>query len=403
MPSKIPTNKKSKKLPPKKKITPLVPKEFVTAPFFAAVRQSEPRQLSIGDYLWTIGVDHPTERRPSPALDIRHGRACFTLLSFMERYSNTRDIKFSMYEFCRRYARQQGGRYNRDLLGLLFDLQETWVSRAWTKGDVDHEEKFTIIGEIKVHHKVIKRADAKEALTNQTELSLDRVSLSPEFFELLAHWENLTRIRLDVLTSIRSPKAQAIYAYIPSRASYHSKSNPFSITTTRILEQISATIPSAKSKRHQIFTQNKNSVLSQLDGVETMDGILKVSIEETVDGSDYKLNFWKEENPEMNRPDAAQKSKSLEAWLRSGRSEAEYRSKASKARPLDFYQIDNLEKACVTLEGNQPFFELMLALLGPSKFDQIVSDTKSDVLEGRSPNNPTGRTIYQMIAALRAG
>lgn len=97
-------------------------------------------------------------------------------------------------------------------------------------------EYFQILGEINIHQKAARRKDALQAVSTQHEMWLDRVALSPEFFGLIHRWEELARIRLDVLNSIPSSKAQAIYTYIPSRAVHHSKSSPFQITLHNLLE-----------------------------------------------------------------------------------------------------------------------------------------------------------------------
>ena len=50
-----------------KQIIPFVPRDFVTTPFFAAVKQTEPRTLQTGDGItWIIGDDHPDEAPPLP-------------------------------------------------------------------------------------------------------------------------------------------------------------------------------------------------------------------------------------------------------------------------------------------------------------------------------------------------
>ena len=310
-------------MPKLESVTPLVPREMIVAPFFAAVKQSQEREIVVDGKRWVIGLEHPTKRRPSPALDMRHGRACFALLSFRERLQNGREIFFSMNEFCRRYASSQGGRYARDILNILFDLQETWVAREI---DGEEVEYFQILGDIKIHQKAARRRDAIKALSMQQEMWLDRVTLSPEFFGLLKRWEELARICLDVLISLRSPKAQAIYTYIPSRAVHRTKSEPFSIKLATILEQIGAPVPAAKSKRKQVFTQNKNSILSQLNGAKIIDGILRTELVETRDGSDFKLIFWVEKANAPKRIDPPKKSKMLEAWTKAGRSRASFRS-----------------------------------------------------------------------------
>lgn len=116
-------------MPDTETLTPFVPRELVVAPFFAAVKQTKPRELVIDGKKWAIGIAHPTKRRESPALDMRHARACFALLTFRDRLHDGRTIHFSMNEFCKRYAKSQGGRFARDVLNLLYDLQETFVSR----------------------------------------------------------------------------------------------------------------------------------------------------------------------------------------------------------------------------------------------------------------------------------
>jgi hypothetical protein len=127
---------------PSPPLIPFVPRDFLIAPVFTATPQTEPRTLVINSVKWTIGDEHPIKRHPTPALDMRHGRACFTLLSFRDRLTNERDIHFSMNEFCHRYANSQGGRYSRKILSILFDLHETWISRELPDGKT---ERFAII------------------------------------------------------------------------------------------------------------------------------------------------------------------------------------------------------------------------------------------------------------------
>jgi hypothetical protein len=377
-------------------LTPLVPEDFVTAPFFTARKTLGPRALTIKDRTWTIGIEHPTKRRQSPALDIRHGRACFTLLSFRDRLKNDRDIHFSLNEFCLRYAQSQGGRYSREILEILYDLNDTFVRLEQPGKD---KLTFTIIGDILLAEKPIRRRDALRRL-QQHELWLDRVSLTPEFFGLFNEWEKLARIRLDVLTSLTSPTAQSIYTFIPSRACYHTKSNPFEIRLALLLEQIALPVPPHKSVRKKIFTQHRTSIMAQLDGKQTMDGILRVSLAETKDGTDYKLLAWTENNataiPSLPPP---AKSKLLDAWVAGGRNKAEFDRRIKQAQPLTDHHRYLLEKCGAKLEGNERFFHMAAALLG-GRFEQILAETKGDALEGNPGYNPTGRLIYRLMAAI---
>ena len=397
-------------MPNRKQLTPVVPKDFVTAPFFTARKTPGPRALTINDVRWTIGIPHPTKRGvASPALDMRHGRACFALLSFRDRLQG-RDIHFSLNEFCHRYAQSQGGRYSREILDILFELRETWVRREILKpGQNQNDDKdphknydkdFTIIGEIMLARKPVRRRDAIRKL-EQRELWLDRVSLTPEFFSLFEDWEKLARIRLDVLTAITSPTAQAIYTFIPSRAVHHSKSDPFKIGLALLLQQIALPVPPHKSVRKKIFTQHRTSVIAQLDGKEILDGVLRVSLAETKDGSDYNFLAWVEKgaNAKPALPPAS-KSKLLDTWRAGGRSKQEFDRRVKTAQPLSDYHKELLQKSRAVLDGNERFFQLAAALLGQGKFEQILSEAKGDALEGSPGFNPTGRLIYRLMDAL---
>ena len=112
-------------------------------------------------------------------------------------------------------------------------------------------------------------------MASQPEFWLDRVTLNPDFFGLLQHIENLAGLRLDVLIGMTSDAAQSIYTYLPSRAVHRSSANPFEITLTTLMEQIGLNVPPHKSKRHQIFTQRSPSIVNQLNGAETLTGILR--------------------------------------------------------------------------------------------------------------------------------
>ena len=223
-------------------------------------------------------------------------------------------------------------------------------------------EQFTIIGEIKTAQKPIRRRDALRAVNGQSEFWLDRVALSPEFFGLLQQWERLARIRLDVLTSLTSPTAQAIYTFLPSRAVYHTAADPFTIRLANLLQQICLPVPALRSQRKQKFTQNRNSIIAQLDGKEVLKGVLRVTLIDTRDGKDFNLAAWVEENETPAAP-AASKSKLLDVWRDRGRSKKDFDQRLANMEPLADHHADLIERARATLKGNERFFEMAAALL----------------------------------------
>jgi len=367
-------------------IAPKVPKDFVTAPLFPSKKQKEPREIMVGDVKWEIGIPEPsTDQTPSPALDISHLRACFTLLSFRDPSKPELDIHFSMNEFCKRYADSRGGRYGRELLDIILNLRKTWISRTLPNGDL-HE--FTILGRVDVYRKIPRKKNTKLANPNQRELWLDCVTLHPYFFTILV---DTARIRLDVLNSITSRLAQSIYSYIPSRAVHHTKTDPFEITATKLLEQLAENVPPHKSRRLEKFKgakKDRKSVIEQLDGLELINGRLRVDIAQTADKSDWKLLFWAEDVKQIETlPKVAVKgsqSKLLNFYINHRGTKQQFNQLMKKCTPLDYYQTDMLKMAGIDYKGSESFFEMVKAIIGEGHFNMILAEFKNDVNEGRS-------------------
>ena len=60
-----------------------------------------------------------------------------------------------------------------------------------------------------------------------------------------------------------------------------------------MLEQVGAKVPKHKSRRRQISTQHKRSIVNQLDGLPVASGeILRAKLGETRNGDDALLAFW---------------------------------------------------------------------------------------------------------------
>lgn len=103
------------------------PKDYLLGPVFAATKQTGSKDITIGQRRYQVGGFHPM--RPDfhpPALDVRHARAIFTLLSFRHPGERTQLIRFSFNEFCRRYAKSNGGRYARAIKSVVADLMDSY-------------------------------------------------------------------------------------------------------------------------------------------------------------------------------------------------------------------------------------------------------------------------------------
>jgi hypothetical protein len=374
------------------------PKDYFLGPVFAARKQTGPREITINQRRYQIGGFHPM--RPGfhpPALDVRHARAIFALLTFRDRSEDSPIIRFSFNEICRKYAHTNGGRYARDISEIIADLMDAYIRVTDIGTGISHE--YRLIERVDIETRPPRRKDAVLAKSNQRELWFNGCTLSPEFYGILNRIAELQHLNFEVFRSIRSPLAQAVYLYIPSRAFHHTEDDPFEITLTKLLEQVSSPVPDQKNRRRQLFTQNANPIIQQLDGLDTLTGTFRVRLAETTEGNDWKLQAWEEKNRPKRHP---QNSKLMAAFLSSGHTQEELNRRLSTVPPLSYYEEDLLKAAGVDLEKNVRFFELARVLVGPRRFGTLASEAKGDALEGRkATKNPTARLIWRIMEAVK--
>jgi len=297
------------------------------------------------------------------------------------------------------YAHSNGGRYSR-AIRILFDNLVTAFIRI-TEIATGIAKTFRLIERVAIEERPIRRKDAKLAKSGQMEMWFNSCTLSKEFAGMLGQVEELQHLRFDVFNSIRAPLAQAIYLYIPSRAHYCTERKPFEIGLKTLLQQVSATVPEHKSRRKELFTKNKNSILKQLDGLETLNGVFRVKIAETNNGDDYKLLAWEERK--KHQPNLfTRKSILVRHWVAGGRTVEELEQRLAQVEPMSEYEIELLEKAAVRLDGNEAFFRMAKAMLGKARFVELLAEAKGDEIEGRTAKkNPTARIIWRIKSAIQ--
>ena len=385
----------------------LVPKDYLRGPVFAARPQKGGRMVQIGERVYEIGGFSPLDtEQVSPALDMRHGRACFTMLSFRSSLDGGDTISFSINEFCHRYAASQGGRYARDVRRIITDLLNCYIRVHHPDGS---DSTYRIIERVEITRKPPRRKPKAGAVA-QKEIWLDQVRMSPEFHSLLLNIAEIAHIRIDVLNALASPLAQAIYTYIPSRAVHHSsRERAFEITLSTLLPQIGQPVPPTKSQRKQVFTQHARtqagSIISQLDGAETLSHVLRVELAATTDKKDYKLRVWVEPlagglSSAGLRQIGREPGKVLAAWLRGGRPEVEFRERLKQTEPLNEYERGLLQSGQIAVPGNEPFLVMAKALLGEVRFHSLLGEAKGVIAEGQAIGNPTGLLFSRLIEAI---
>jgi hypothetical protein len=360
----------------------IIPRDYLRGPIFASKKQTAGRIVKLKKYerIYEIGGFEPlpsNNKKSCPALDIRHGRALFTMLTFYEKNSENK-IRFSLNQFCKRYANSNGGRYTKDVKTILNDLISCWFRVTYSNGE---QSTYRILKDVSIHSKLTRRK-LLETEMSKREFWLDEVELHPEFCRLLSEYAELGQINLRILTSLRSPLAQSIYTYMPSRVIDRFEENAFEISLTKLLQEVGHTIPTNKWLRKQLFTQNEKPITEQLDGLDFSKGVLRVKLVETEDGEDYKMLFWNggiKTKIERELNSLAPKLRSY--WMKSGRTEESFNKKIKRFLNLENYQKDVLSRATIKLEGNESFMRIALSLLGRNRFDELASEVKSMVLE----------------------
>lgn len=385
----------------------LAPKQFLSAPFFASTPQKTSRTFVLEGSKWTIGgVRNPNDVDKTslikPALDIRHGKLIFLMLSKFNLFSigSTAKVSFSIYELIREYYGTTSGREYTKMKKLLYDLQQTFI-------EIDD----TVACE-KTTFNVIKGMNFREKYRKQNreqlEFWLEDIEFSEKFVDFfLKRLENLLYIRLNVLFRMPTPLSAACYTYLPSRAWHHTKSKPFEITLSNLLAQVGEKVPAKKSLRKHKFYRKDNryniDVVGDLDGAEINgERTLRCGLVETSDGKDYKLLLWCESSKRL--PEEP-KGELWEAWSRGGGTAEEWRERMVRYTSVEWnsYELDAFDEI-PDWKLSERFYKMAKCLLG-GVFAEELGYVKNTIREGGTVNdkyiqNPGALLNYRLTETL---
>lgn len=361
---------------------------------FAAVKQKTPTEVIIpGGAVWQMGVHPPfgklTNEEYLRGFDVRHAELIFKLLAFFRDHNIdfNHKVDISYYKLLQIVGWERCKKNLEKLKDVLGDL-----SSIWTK----------IVTETEVKTFRILSASANWSIKNPDNANLEYISFDPSFLDFLDNIELFFSMRLDVWDSITSNIAKAIYIYVPSRALRATKATPFTIKLTRLFKDLQITIPKYKSLRYKTMTQNKNSVMKQLDNVLiNYHKKLRVSLEHTKDRKDYLFCAWNEDVTEKDT--ITPNHDSLRTWFINGKHNVpglakEFSSVVKQVEALQFYQIEILKAAEIDINESKIFLEQSQALLGTKRFDEMIGEVKSRVLFGH--HTDTYKKIKNPIAYL---
>jgi len=266
------------------------PREFVEFPVFAVGKQNGPREVIVFGKKWTIGgipdpLDDKKEIVLTKSLDHDHAAVVMCLLQKYHEQNGIDDnyaqaIGTSLGEIAKRIYGYDQAQYRHKIRSLLRDLRYTNISIELSP---KKRRIFSIVDGF-----VFDENDEEK-----DDLQLEKVRFNIEFAKQMLNYQNMYKIRYDVYLGMTSPLAKAIYMQIPSRIEKCGKDNPLLISLEKMLNDVGVKAPEYKSVREKMFIQGKNSVVSQLDGADTLaNGKMSVKIEDGVD--DYIILFWVE-------------------------------------------------------------------------------------------------------------
>jgi hypothetical protein len=388
----------------------MIPKDWSSAPVFSPRKQLEPREIIVNGNTWRMGIDNPLNNQPSRPIDMGHVRILLAVLSF---WKGDNPLSMSLKELGRRAAGSHGGAYFKLLRQKLGDLRDYWIAVELQNGD---KRMFPAISRIEISTRNLR--GRKQSNNNQQRLALDEwvivdkeprieraravqldnVALAPEFAEFLCDWTNIMHVRLDVLRTLASDLAQAIYLFIPSRAVHHSKSDPWKINLANLFDQLAMNVPSSKSLRKKALVQHgEKSVVKQLNNVPILHGYLRVSLRLNKDKTDWLFLAWVEGRGDL--PDLYSSDSALvDAWRKSGRDEAELAKLLRNPLPeLTDEERYLCEAAKIELPKVQRFIQLCKVAIGKNKLHRVLAEIKVDVVEGRGIHNPTGTFVWRLL------
>lgn len=355
-----------------------VPQIWGTNPIFAATKQTRTTEVRLSDgALWKMGVQPPFGAITNPdylrGFDVRHGEVIFKLLAFFREngIDFNHKVDISYYKLLQIVGWQLGNKNLEKLKEILGDL-----NNIWTQIIINDNEyiKFQVL--FAAESGFINRAKDTS--------KLKYIQFAPTFLEFLGDIELFFSIRLDIFNAMSSGIAKAVYLYLPSRALKNTEASPFKITLTNLYKQIHIKIPAYKSDRFKKMTQNKFSIISQLDNaLINYSKKLRVKLEETKDGKDFNFCVWVEDlaDKDYNIPG----KDSLRTWFINGRDKTSGASKEfseliKNIEPLNGYQIEIIQSAEIDFRKSKIFLEQSKALLGEGTFEWICADVKDKVL-----------------------
>jgi hypothetical protein len=335
--------------------------------------------LDNGKRDWNFGTRPPSGRVASvKGLTFHHLEVLAALMEFQDA-SLDRRIAVSARQLCIAVCGYQNSDKIERIVECLEDLKACWIR-------VDNNETgvqsfFTIIGDLNIDKKPSKR------LPGKIETTIKSATLSEKWYEFLDDMKLLIPVKNEYYRRIQGNGiAKTIYGFLPSRATYRSEDQPFTIRLEKLFNEIGHEPVKYKSERFRLMTRGKNSVIEILNRSEIhQNKILRVELRETKDKKDYKLVAWSEKKSDsQGKPITSATQKFFQKEC--GFTHSEWLALAKEAENLDIGKLKKIKYCRVPKETHEQWILKVYycALVGPGGSDQRFNDYMASLADSKA-------------------
>jgi hypothetical protein len=369
-----------------------VPRDWLTSPLFLAGEQPHGRTVEIRGATWTLGVPNPFQpQQPSSRINFNHVRLLIALLSL--RFPGQPTIPASIRQICSAYGSGYGQPQRRQIKAMINDLRNFWVRVTMDGGARSLE--FSLI-----HSAALE----KEVTESQGEVKvrefLDDLRLHPHFMEILADVARVLHVRVDVVNSLPTDTARALYLFIPSRAvNYGSGDRAWTIRARTLLGQVGVEVP---PNQPSVLRRRLSTSVEPLDGVPLLGPTLRSRI--VYDRKDNpQVLFWVERSSRQRSfADSVLERRGVLVNLltEAGWTDEQIRARLNRHAPLPDHLVTRLTRSGIDPVSNRVFLELACCILGEARFEYICSELFQSVIEGTLNGSASAILNHRLQAAI---
>jgi hypothetical protein len=244
----------------------------------------------------------------------------------------------------------------------------------------------------------------------------------PAFLASLGDSSATTTFRMDSFLGLRSRLARVLFCFLPSWAHYSraSAAHPFRISLSKLIAHLGADVPRFTSARKAFFYGHRSQGLfDELQNIATAYGELSFALSPAASLEDDCVLVWFTGAPARRTsfapgaasgasttpasPNALRNLKLYQAWVASGRTEADFLACVQKPVALSPHDQELLAAAGVPLSSSGRFLTLAKKLLPERTWQDLLGEARYAATAATvSPRVPQAKLISEILSALKA-